>query len=200
MCPSVDGRRKPCVVFLFWYLGFLDFFTDVTETFLTLLFFYVTVLLSVVQLFFLAGVRGSLFTWWQWTLLLHWSHSIAGNKDNNNNEIIMYTAMFFLPQLCGFSANYLHVVTDCYELQVPRAQHFPDSSPVFVCCPRGWWHNVVWLFSLQTPIKTYTYSQTELFWCLAVWNSKTKVQFLLPRHSKLLLQTNRTIIRSVRNF
>lgn len=67
--PSVGGRRRPSVFFLL-ISGIWGFLHRRFRNFLTVLFFYVTVLLSVLQLlfffFFLVGVCGPLFTWWQW--------------------------------------------------------------------------------------------------------------------------------------
>lgn len=81
---------------------------------------------------------------------------------------IMYTALLFLLQLCGFSANFLLLwltVINCksHELDTTPAPH------QYCVLSTGMMAYVVF-FPLQTPIKANPYSPIAIFWCLAVWS------------------------------
>lgn len=84
---------------------------------------------------------------------------------------IMYTAMFFL-QFCGFSANFSMLWLTVMNCKSHERNTTPTPHQYCVLSTETMAY-VVWLFSLQTPIKAYPYSPTELCWCLAVWSEST---------------------------
>lgn len=98
-------------VFFFEISGIYDFLHTPFGNLLTVLFFYVIVLLSVMQ-FSQVGVWGPLFTWRQRQFAAVDSAGNTDNNDNNNGHSldISSSTLWILSQL-------LLVVIDCYELQ-----------------------------------------------------------------------------------
>lgn len=102
---SIRWWKKKAMWFFFSISGIFGFPHRHFGNLLTVLFFYVTVLLSVLQLFSVV-LWGLLFTWWQWQLAdVRWNTALRVIVTSIIiTIIIMYTALLFLLQFCGLPA------------------------------------------------------------------------------------------------
>lgn len=99
---------------------------------------------------------------------------------------IMYTALLFFLQLCGFSANFSSLWLTVMNYKSHERYTHPNSSPVLCAVHRDDGICGLAFISLQTSIKAYPYSPTELSWCLAVmWSEgvfKCPITYITALH------------------
>lgn len=151
------GAPSKCIgrfVFFFEISGIYDFPHTPFRNLLTVLFFYVIVLLSVLQ-FSLAGVWGPFFTWRQQRFAAVDNAGHNDNNDDNNNGHSL--------DISCFNFEDSQPTSPCRDWLLWTTSATPAGLlTCFVRSPQRWWHMLVFFSSLQTQIKANPYTLTTL--------------------------------------